>query len=83
MLPGDYRALLLKPRKMTWRFVDDLVNEASPEVEGADDCAAPVQQDSTSVEVQFDLPPGAYATMALREASKERLPASRQAHIRF
>ena len=36
-----------------------------------------------SVTVQFDLPPGAYATMALREATKERPPAARLAHIRF
>ena len=37
----------------------------------------------TDVELQFDLPPGAYATMALREAIKERPPASTLRHIRF
>ena len=37
----------------------------------------------TSVALQFDLPPGAYATVALREVSKERAPASRCGHIRF
>jgi tRNA(Glu) U13 pseudouridine synthase TruD len=35
------------------------------------------------VQLQFDLPPGAYATMALREASKELRPPSRTSHIRF
>ena len=39
--------------------------------------------DSLEVAVRFDLPPGAYATMALREAMKLHPPPSRLGHIRF
>eukprot|EP00965_Chrysotila_dentata_P078498 2586759-Pleurochrysis_carterae.AAC.2 len=36
-----------------------------------------------SVLVQFDLPPGAYATMALREVMKLEPPSTRQRHIPY
>ena len=33
--------------------------------------------------ISFDLPPGAYATMALREVVKPEVPPSQHQHIRF
>ena len=72
VLPGDYRALLLRPRNMSWEMLPE---EDEGEQQQSDN--------ERSVALKFDLPPGAYATMALREASKERAPASRVGHIRF
>ena len=97
-LQGDYRPLILRPRNMTWKVCelsDDSPLEGRahakgqasaaaaasllPQGEGADGC----EGGQRGVLVQFDLPPGAYATMALREVQKPTRPPSRQAHIRF
>ena len=130
ILPGDSRALLLRPRKMSWAVVRTDDEGSSSDAEGgehrprcrpavvharhrsrnrkagvvpaaaatsaADDTACdpasagPATSTATephagseSVRVEFDLPPGAYATMALREVSKHQRPASRLTHIRF
>ena len=84
-LQGDYRALLLRPRGIKWRtHLPPGGTEAGADAEVKAAAAADaVAVEETDVELQLDLPPGAYATMALREVSKERPPASRQRHIRF
>ena len=77
-LNGDYRALLLRPKKMRWAFLSKGGEGGSdpPEAEGGSD-------DGEHVRIQFDLPPGAYATMALREAMRTNPAPSRAGHIRF
>ena len=62
----------------TRRTVDSVARDAAAEA-----AAASHGLDETDVALQFDLPPGAYATMALREAIKDRPPTSTQRHIRF
>lgn len=80
-LQGDYRALLLRPRNMSWHMLQPTTPrsrcDSETHTEPGPDAPA------TDVALQFDLPPGAYATMALREVIKEHPPPSRQAHIRF
>lgn len=82
VLPGDYRALLLKPRHLSWQVLEGR-SPPDARAEAARDEAEGAARAETSVRLEFDLPPGAYATMALREASKARRPASRMTHIRF
>ena len=96
-LKGDYRSLLVRPVNMHWRFErgdalttgagevanGELVGERaacqqSNTAGGIDDCAR-----AADVAVEFDLPPGAYATMALREAMQMRPPTTSCGHIRF
>lgn len=67
-IQGDYRPLLLRPQRMRW--------SVEP-ADDADDAAA------SDVALRFDLPPGAYATMCLREAIKATPPAPRGGHVRF
>jgi tRNA(Glu) U13 pseudouridine synthase TruD len=106
-LHGDYRALLLRPQHLHWRYHEPAPG-AAPAPAGsagapattraaaaaaaapdpaADAPAAPADGSAApegggDVTMQFDLPPGAYATMALREVMR-MTPAPSLGHIRF
>jgi len=69
LLLGDYRPLLLRPRRLEWTLLR----------------GAASQQDGGALDmlISFDLRPGAYATMALREIIKPEAPPSQRQHIRF
>ena len=90
-LQGDYRSLILRPRRMTWEVVRTPVAESSAHDPGMAEAAPPELEPAPGtatlppldVLAEFDLPAGAYATQALREVQKLHRPASRQSHIRF
>ena len=81
-LQGDYRALLLRPKAMSWEFLQSCQKKCkgTPDVQTQNISG---NTHSRDLSIQFDLPPGAYATMALREVSKLQPPPSRSGHIRF
>ena len=82
-LNGDYRPLLLRPRRMTWQVKDAVsLNEIS-EFKNLSLVTAGSALGAHDVFLQFDLPPGAYATIALREVQKENPAPTRKTHIRF
>lgn len=60
-----------------------MAHTANVSVQGHTSVDADLSGTSLDVAVRFDLPPGAYATMALREVMKERPAPSRLGHIRF
>lgn len=84
-LEGDYRPLLLRPRQMTWEVAPAVplrdVSEHRRTL--AEAIRTGTGGGAFDVSLRFDLPPGAYATIALREVQKSNPPPSRQSHIRF
>ena len=78
-LQGDYRHLLQRPKRMRWEILEEEVS--AHEAEGRPQASVRSHLD---VAVQFDLGPGAYATMALREVMDPRSSHARPPHhIRF
>ena len=95
---GDYRAMLLRPQHLSWwHHPPDAAADEPPAhadaaaagTTGASSVAASGEASGDAcgeargdVTVQFDLPPGAYATMALREVMRAT-PAPSPGHVRF
>ena len=83
--------MLLRPQHLSWwHHPPDAAADAAPPAH-ADAAAADTTAASSAaasgeacgdVTVQFDLPPGAYATMALREVMRVT-PAPSPGHVRF
>ena len=67
VLKGTYRKVVVKPRHLSWHWGalgDDPASEvAAPVVEEEQGCAS----------IRFTLPPGAYATMCLRELLRQEV----------
>ena len=82
-LNGDYRPLLLRPRRMTWQVMDAVSLDEISEFKNLSSVTAGSALGMHDVFLQFDLPPGAYATIALREVQKENPAPTRKTHIRF
>ncbi|KAL1527772.1 hypothetical protein AB1Y20_009157 [Prymnesium parvum] len=91
VLQGDYRRLIIRPSNLSWEVVPstEIGHEQSDDLSGShrvfptpERDVAP-EQSLLDVLVRFDLPPGAYATMGLREVMKLRPPPSHLGHIRF
>ena len=94
-LRGSYRKLLICPTRFTWRLFEREQGEAAAKApskrlaaaEATLEHPAAALTDSTArrwdVKLRFDLPPGVYATEALREVSRPHPPPSKVMHARW
>jgi len=76
-LPGSYRRLLQRPLHMSWAILkyDDPTTSLAPtdlsRLRGLPDPTGEPDGERTAVRLEFQLPPSTYATMCLRELTKQ------------